>query len=151
MVKVFFDADTFEKDFTKRLKEHSKVNYSEKFDAYLIKDEDYNEVSEELKFNEQLEYQTDDLIQWDCKIMSINELIDVYYEQDSILVLRKEYHYIDCIHVNIDEELVDGLVVSDDWGISIDKTVKTQLSDSISGDLSKIITKLREQGLDIVI
>ena len=151
MVKVFFDADTFEKEFTERLKEHSKVHYSEKFDAYLIKDENYNEVSEELKFNEQIEFQTDDLIRWDCNIMNINELVSVCYEQESVSVLRKEYYYHDCTYINLDEELVDELCTSDDWGVNIDVIAKTQLSANISSDLSDIIIKLKKQGFDIVI
>lgn len=151
MVKVFFDADTLEDEFSKRLKEHSKVNYSEKLDAFLIKNEDYNGVSEELKFNEQIEFQTDDLLQWDCMLMDINELVSVCYEQESVSVFRKEYYYHDCSYIELDEELVNELCVSDDWGIIIDEIVKAQLSANISGDLSGVIAKLRKQGFDIVV
>jgi hypothetical protein len=151
MVKVFLNCDTLNKDFTDKLKSHALVHYSEKFDSYLIKTEDYTNVFNELEFEKELEFDTEDLLDWDIKIMGINEIADVIYEGDYLHILDKSYNLLSYNYIELTDELVNDLCESEDWGNEVDAIVKAQVSANVSDELSDEIRKLKEKGFDIVV
>ncbi len=150
MVKVFYDQGTLKEDFAKELQIHDKVYYSKEWDAYLIESQDYEEVFKELNFDKQCELDTNELLDWqNIKIMSINEMIGVQYEQEYVTVLKKEFSYDDVASVD-DEEIID-LFNSEDWGIEVDELIKVKMAAMISEALSDTVDSLKSKGFEIVL
>ena len=153
-MKVIYVEYLPEKVESKLSKDHFIYHNSDD-DFYLVTDNKYKEL--EVKYNlSTLEEDGDKLC---CIYESLEDWIDMAYEQEYYTFFEKEFAYCDVAEI-IDltlSEMVDenkneiSFVKSDDWTKDVKEYLLSALSDVIKIEIEESLIKAKNNGIDIAV